>query len=789
VTCHSIRSVAVPVAICVLLFASACNQSPQRLVDAGNRYHDKKKYQEASILYRKAIAKDKTCEEAYYREGLNLLDQKNAIEAAKFFRRAVDLNPNNTDAEIKLSEIYLTAYAYDQKKFRTLLPEVKELTAKILAKNPKDFNGIRLQAFLYLADKNLPKALETFEEANQVQPHSRDVVGWLAQALVADGQWEQAETLARDMIAHDKTWGPAYDFLFVQYLHRKRTADAEAVLQERVANDPANETGLINYSNYLLQTNRYDQAHAQMSKVLSDPKAFPDGHLLMGDFYIRAGRFEQAAGEYRTGADAGTKEKENYQLHLVEALARGGASNPAKQVEALNLAKKISNDHPNDAMANQVYASLLLDSGVTQDVQKSLNELESLVRTNNSDPVLHFDLARAYYSQNNLDKAQTEALETVRLRPSLTPGRVILARIYEDWGQHGKALEQTGIILAKTPNDPEAELIRAGALVGLREFDKAQPELEALVKQNPDYADAVNGLARLYLQQKDYAKAQEQFQKLWQGLGSNGRPDLRGLVGLQEVKLRQGHWQEAVQTVQSLADKNPGNPAYRYTLANFQADAGTSLPSNSTQRATLLGNAEENYREVLKATPNSPEALMRLGAIQRILNQYDAALASFDRAIKVSPGNADAYLSRAMLLEVMGEKDRAREAYSQTLGVDPNNVIALNNCAFLNADNDRNLDQAMTYAERAKKRLPNNPSISDTLGYVYYRKNLVADAIRELDSAVKGDPKNASYRFHLAMALLKRGDKAGAKREAENALRTANTDEQQKIKTFMSQIG
>ncbi|MGA8595917.1 MAG: tetratricopeptide repeat protein [Bryobacteraceae bacterium] len=782
------KSLAVSVLTCALLFASACNQSPQRLVDAANRYHDKKKYQEASILYRKAIAKDKTHEEAYYREGLNLLDQKNAIEAAKFFRRAVDLNPNNTDAEIKLSEIYLTAYASDPKKFRTLLPEVKELTAKILARDPKDFNGIRLQAFLFLADKNLPKALECFEEANEIRPYSPDVVGWLVQVLVAGGQWERAEKLAQDMIAHNKSWGPAYDFLFVQYLQRKRQADAENVLKERVANDPASETALINYTNYLLQTNRYGQAQAQMQRALNDPRDFPNGRLLMGDFYLRAGHFEQGAEEYRIGANAGSKDKENYQLHLVEALAREGASNPSKQAEALNLAKKISSDHPKDAMANQVYASLLLDSGVKQDVQKSLNELENLVRNNNADPVLHFDLARAYYSQNNLDKAQSEALETVRLRPSLTPGRVILARIYEDRGQHGKALDQTGIVLAKNPDNPEAKLIRVEALVGLKEFDKAQAELETLVKQNPGYGDAVYSLAKLYMQQKDYGKAQEQFEKLWQGLGPNGQPDLRGFIGLQEVKLHQGHWQEAVQAIQTLADKNPGNPAFRYTLANFQADAGTSLPSNSPQRATLLGNAEANYREVLKATPNSVEAWMRLGTMERILNQNDAALASFDKAITAAPGNADAYLNRAMLLEVMGEKDRAREAYGQTLGVDPNNIIALNNLAFLTADNGQNLDQAMTYAERAKKRLPNNPNVCDTLGYVYYRKNLLDDAIHELESAVGGDPQNASYRFHLAMALLKRGDKAGAKREAESALRTANTDQQQKIKTFMSQI-
>jgi tetratricopeptide (TPR) repeat protein len=774
--------------VCLALFATACSQSPQRLVEAGNRYHDKHKYQEASILYRKAIAKDKTYGEAYYREGLNLLEQKNAVESAKFLRRAVDLNPNNSDAEVKLSEIYLTAYAYDQKKFRSLLPEVRDLTAKILQRNPKDFHGVRLQAFLYLTDKDLPKALAAFEEANQLQPYSREVVGWLAQALTANNQFDEAEKVARGMIAHDKSWGPAYDFLFVQYMQRKRTADAEAVLRERVANDPASDVAVINYSNYLLQTNRYNEAEAQMKTVLADPKRFPNGRQLVGDFYMRANRFDQAAHEYTEGITADPKNKLNYQMHLVGALVRQGANSPQKQVEALNLAKTLAAENPKDAAASQLYASLLLDTGVKQDVQKSLAEMKNLVQTNNTDPVLHFDLARAYYAQHDLDKAQAEALEAVRLRPALLPARVLAARIYEDRGQHGKALEQTGIVLERQPNDAQAHLIRIQARIGLKEGDKVRPDLEKLVQQNPGFGDAIYQLAALYMADKDYAKAQEQYQSLWEGVGPKKQPDLRGFVGLQEVKLRQGHSGQAIEALQNLVEKNPNQPALRLTLANFQAEAGLQLPESSADRQPLIQKAADNYRQIAKSLPNASETYIRLGTLYRMLNRNDDAIKAFDDAVKADPRNAEAFLNRAMVFESMGQTEKARAAYAQTLGVDPDNVIALNNLAFMNADANQNLDQAMTYAERAKKRMPTNASVSDTLGYVYLRKNLNEDAVRELQSAVDRDPKNASYRLHLAMALLKRGDKTGARREAAAALRTANDDQQTKIRTFMSQI-
>ena len=175
------------VAITGFLFLAACSQSPERMIESGNKYHNNKKYKEASILYRKAIAKDKTNAEAYYREGLNMLDQGNPGEAAQFLRRAVDLKPDNVDAGGKLAEIYLAAYASNPKKFKSLLPEIKELTDKILKYQPNSFEGTRLQAFVYLTEQNVPKAVEYFEKALKIKPYSREVVGWLAQAYASDG--------------------------------------------------------------------------------------------------------------------------------------------------------------------------------------------------------------------------------------------------------------------------------------------------------------------------------------------------------------------------------------------------------------------------------------------------------------------------------------------------------------------------------------------------------------------------------------------------------------------------
>lgn len=780
--------VAIFLLICAFLVLSGCSQSPQRLVAAANRYHNKQKYREASILYRKAIAKDKKYAEAYYREGLNLLDQGKSVDASKFLRRAVDLNPNNTDAAIKLAQIYLDAYALNQKRFENLLPEIKDLSANILRHNPDDYHGVRLQAFLYLADKDLPKAVETFKKANRLKPYSRDIVGWLAEALAANNQFDEAEKLMREMIARDKTWGPAYDFLFLQYAKRNRQTDAEGVLKERVANDPGTSIAYVNYSNYLSRRSRFAEGEAVMRRVLNDRKAFPNAHELVGDFYMRASKWSQAIDEYKAGISDDAADELKYQQRIIAVLAREGAGNPEKKNEAIQLAKKLAGEHPKDLTTNEIYATLLLETGMRQDVQKSIKELKRLVEKNNTDAMLHLDLARGYYFEHDFDKALAEAIEAARLKPDLMAAHAVTARIYEDRGQHGQALAQTDIVLSQNPDSPEARLTRDQALAGLRQYDKAQPELEVLVKQRPGYADAVYELAKLYAARKDYRKAQAQYEKLWNGVDAKHSSDLRGFIGLQSLKVQQGQWKDAIAATRGLVEKYTDQPQLHLALANFEAEAASREDVGGPQRLDLLGKAATDYGQVLKTNGQATEVWLRLGITQRMLNQNEAALASFNRAIQANPANENAVLSRATLLEAMGRRTQAQEAYNQVLGINPDNGVALNNLAFLNAKAGQNLDVAMTLAERAKKRMPENPSVSDTLGYVYYEKNLTGDAIRELRQAVEAAPQNAMFRLHLAMALLKKGDKPGARREAESALRTAEGDQQQQIRGFISHI-
>jgi tetratricopeptide (TPR) repeat protein len=771
-----------------LLVLSGCTQSPQRLIETGNKYHAQKKYREASILYRKAISKDKKNAEAYYREGLNLLDEAvghpDQVEsAARYLQRAIDLKPDNVDAVTKLTEIYLAFYTKDPKKFKNLAPEIKDLTAKILKNNPNSFDGARLQGLILLADHDTPKAIIQLEKALAIRPWSRQVVGWLAQSYVEVHREDDAVKLLRGMIERDKTWDPAYGLLAAVYASQKNENAVEEVFRLRLENNPTNEHSIVDFANFYLNTKREAQGEATIRRTLSDQKTYPNGRMLVGDFWSRAAeqekakdpgkalteavkeRYNKALTEYVAGAAQHDTNELTYQLRVASTLFSLG-----KPQEALNLARTLAQKNPKDTTAIVLYAGLLIDTGMKSNQQESIKELKKLVADNPKNAVLHYLLSRAYFELHDTDKALSEALEAIRGEPRLFDARAVAARVYVDRGQYGKALEQTELILNSQPSSPDGRLIKDRALIGMNETDKALPDLEDLVARYPKYRDARLRLGNVYLSAKEYSKAMAEYQKLWED------KDLGGFLGVQTVLMLTGKPDQAVKNLRDEVAADPNNLDMLYALANAQAVMH------------LYPEAAANYQKILKTTLNSVDVWLRLGAVQQLMGQESQALASMMQAQHADPRNPEAFLRYAIMLDTGGKPREAIGAYEKVLGIDPGNMVALNNLAFIEAQQNQDLDQALTYAERAKKLSPKSPEVSDTLGFIYYQKNLNMAALRELHSAVDSNPTNATFRLHLAMALLKSGDKSAARSEAGRALQLASPGEQDKIKSFMSQI-
>src|SRR5581483_6351281 len=154
----------------LLLAAVACSRDPKTLVASGNKYFDRQKYKEASIMYRRAIQRDRKSAEAWYRLGLVDLKLGQAQEAAGALQRAVQLDPSNADAAGKLADIYFAASMLDAAHRQQNLAEVRTIAKELLRRNPHSFDGQRLSGYVAIAENRVADAATAFSEANRIKP-------------------------------------------------------------------------------------------------------------------------------------------------------------------------------------------------------------------------------------------------------------------------------------------------------------------------------------------------------------------------------------------------------------------------------------------------------------------------------------------------------------------------------------------------------------------------------------------------------------------------------------------
>lgn len=170
-----------------------------------------------------------------------------------------------------------------------------------------------------------------------------------------------------------------------------------------------------------------------------------------------------------------------------------------------------------------------------------------------------------------------------------------------------------------------------------------------------------------------------------------------------------------------------------------------------------------------------PEAagdlLLRIGETYRRKGDLARAVTALQHSSALRPGNEKAVSTLALVLDAMGKKADAAAKYRELLELNPNDGIALNNLAYILAENGGGLDDALKLAQRAMPLLPDLPEVFDTLGWIYLKKNQAAPAIEIFSGLVEKHPSDITYHYRLGMALTQLGDSFAASAELRAALK------------------
>jgi len=229
-------------------------------------------------------------------------------------------------------------------------------------------------------------------------------------------------------------------------------------------------------------------------------------------------------------------------------------------------------------------------------------------------------------------------------------------------------------------------------------------------------------------------------------------------VGLVQTLAAENRPADAQHVLEAELALFPNRPQVQYLLANGYAASGN------------IGKAKQLFEQLAAAHPELAPPQVRLGELQFREGDVGRALATLDKAARNAPRSIEALMALGLVQEEAQRFEDAKQTYRATLKLDADNAQALNNLAFLTAETGGNLEEALKMATEAAKRLPNQPNVADTMGYVYLKMKKGQSALQMFNNLAQKYPSNPTFRYHRGLALLETGDKGGAKTEFEAAL-------------------
>ena len=151
-------------------------------------------------------------------------------------------------------------------------------------------------------------------------------------------------------------------------------------------------------------------------------------------------------------------------------------------------------------------------------------------------------------------------------------------------------------------------------------------------------------------------------------------------------------------------------------------------------------------------------------------NRREEAVQVIKRALTRPPSSFRLQVMLATLLEQTGQVAEARMRYEAIIAANRKAGGVAARLAALYANQRENLDRALEFANMAKKQLPNDPSVSDTLGWVYVRMGVPSLGAPHLKDAVRAQPATALFRYHLGIAHQQQMEIGAARAELTRAL-------------------
>lgn len=259
---------------------------------------------------------------------------------------------------------------------------------------------------------------------------------------------------------------------------------------------------------------------------------------------------------------------------------------------------------------------------------------------------------------------------------------------------------------------------------------------------------------------------------------------------------------KAIAQFEKLLQKEPGNAAAHYSIANALMKSGKlteALPHATKAYTTDQQNkfyalllaelyvkqkrytdAEEIYEKLLKKGPENAEYGVELAAIYLFNDKPDKALEAYNHVERELGPNEEIIRQKQRIYLKQNKVDKAVEEAEKLVASEPGDPDYLLEGAELLISNDRP-DQALGWIDRALKLNPDSPHAHVLLADIYRKKGDMARVSKELNLVLANPNLEASLKARILSSYVgMTGESPAAQQDAlvmaQNLAKTSPND-------------
>ena len=280
----------------------------------------------------------------------------------------------------------------------------------------------------------------------------------------------------------------------------------------------------------------------------------------------------------------------------------------------------------------------------------------------------------------------------------------LLGQMYLRDSQPQKAVQAFAKVVAQSPGSQPARQLLAGAYAAAGNLKGAIATLSEVI----DYLPALSETLALYLEQDGQLKeAAAAYTVALSQQPNNRQLKLRRIAASYQAK----DYNQAVRYAAEARKQHPDDPNFARLQARAMFDAG----------------------------------------------DRSGALTVAESAAKAFPKDAQTQFVLVDMYSDAGRSSDAEKLLRQMLANEPSNPTVLNHLGYHLANRGEQLDEAVALVKKALDAKPGQPEFLDSLGWAYYKRGELNDAVNYLSQAAAKLPENSEVLDHLGDAHAKRG--------------------------------